>query len=208
MHDTYSRFLALTALAASVTLGGCKAKGSRASADTTSAMTAMSHDSSAMGGTAGGAVAASLSDANIVALVDEVNVGDSTLAAAALPKLTNSGARNFARLMMGEHHGLHAKGLQIEKDHKLTPALPATDPFIDAVKAEQSALSPMSKGAAFDSTYIAHEIGIHQAVIDWQGKNVPQNAALQDYMKNAKAVYQRHLNVGHDLLPKLSRGQS
>lgn len=201
MRDRKLRVTALMVLAASITLAGCKGKTSGA-ADTTAASTMAPHDTSAMAP----AAAATLTDANIAALVDEVNVADSTLAAAALPKLTSAGAKNFAKLMMGEHHGLHAKGLQLEKTQNITPTMPASDPFIDAVKAEQSALSSIPKGVAYDSTYIAHEVGIHQAVIDWQGKNAPQSPAMQDYMKSAKTVYQKHLDVGLDLETKLSGG--
>jgi predicted outer membrane protein len=155
---------------------------------------------------AAASVPAPLSDANIAGLVDEVNVADSTLAAAALPKLTNSGARNFAKLMMGEHHGLHSKGLALEKEQKITPEIPAADPFKAAVGAEQSALAPLPKGKSYDSTYIAQEIGIHQAVIGWQDKNAPQNAALQSYMKSARGVYQKHLDNALDVETKLGGG--
>lgn len=157
-------------------------------------------DTSATGGmantgaTTGAAAGGQLSDANIAALVDEANMGDSTLAASALPKLTSTGAKNFAKLMMGEHHAIHVQGLQVEKAQNITPVLPTPDPFVPAVEAEKTALSSMPKGAAYDSTYIAHEVGIHQAVIDWAGKNTPQNAAYQQYLKTAGPVYQKHLD--------------
>ncbi|MGI8547220.1 MAG: DUF4142 domain-containing protein [Gemmatimonadaceae bacterium] len=172
--------------------------------DTTSAMSATTNtatgDTSAMGGmanagaTTGAAAGGQLSDANIAALVDEVNMGDSALAASALPKLTSTGAKNFAKLMMGEHHAIHVQGLQVEKAQNITPVLPTPDPFKPAVEAEQASLSSMPQGAAYDSTYIAHEVGIHQAVIDWAGKNPPQNAAYQRYLKTAGPVYQKHLD--------------
>ena len=205
MKHTLSRDMTLTVLVASLALGGCKGKDNVATSDTTSASTVAMPDS-AKTSAANGAVAASLSDANIAGLVDEVNVADSTLAAAALPKLTNSGARNFAKLMMGEHHALHVKGLQVEKAQQLTPEVPAADPFKGAVGAEQSALASLPNGAAYDSTYIANEVGIHQAVIEWQGKNVPQNPALQAYLKDAKTVYQKHLDEGLSVQTKLSGG--
>lgn len=195
MRFELSRYAGLTTLAACVVLGGCKAK-EGAATDTTSAMTA----NDTMGGmakagdTMAAAGGAALSDANIAALVNEANMGDSALAASALPKLTSTGAKNFARLMMGEHHAIHVQGLQVEKAQNITPQLPAQDPFKPAVEAEQTALGSMPKGAAFDSTYIAHEIGIHQAVIDWAGKNTPQNAAYQEYLKTAGPVYQKHLD--------------
>lgn len=210
MHVDPSRYVGLATLAACAVLGGCKAKENPA-ADTTSAMsaTATTGDTSAMGGAAKAAdttagAGAALSDANIAALVDEVNMADSTLAASALPKLTSTGARDFAKLMMGEHHALHVQGMQVEKAQNITPALPAVDPFKPAVEAEQAALGPLSKGAAYDSTYIAQEVGIHQAVLDWAGKNTPQNAAYQKYMKSAGAVYQKHLDQGLAFQKKMS----
>lgn len=199
--------IGLTTLAACVALGACKPKDTAATTDTTSAMSATTNsttntatgDTSAAGGMANtGATAAAaggqLSDANIAALVDEVNMGDSALAASALPKLTSTGAKNFAKLMMGEHHAIHVQGLQVEKAQNITPVLPTPDPFVPAVEAEKTALSAMPKGAAYDSTYIDHEGGIHQAVIDWAGKNPPQNAAYQQYLKTAAPVYQKHLD--------------
>lgn len=208
MHGALSRYgyrcIGLTTLVACVSLAACKAKDA-AVTDTTAAMGARTNtatsDTSAMGATANtGAAAgtsvssATMSDANIAALVDEVNMGDSALAAAALPKLTSTGAKNFAKLMIGEHHAIHVKGIQVEKAQNITPVLPTPDPFKSAVEAEQTVLSSMSKGAAYDSTYIDHEVGIHQAVIDWAGKTPPQNAAYQQYLKTAGPVYQKHLD--------------
>ena len=207
MRHTLSRATTLTVLAASITLAGCKGKDTGATTDTTAASSMATHDTTTTTTANTGAVAAPLTDANIAGLVDEVNVADSTLAAAALPKLTNSGAKNFAKLMMGEHHGLHNKGLQLEKAQKITPEVPASDPFKAAVAAEQTALSPLPKGKAYDSTYISNEVGIHQAVIEWQGKNTAQNAALKSYLDAAKAVYQKHLDNGLDVQTKLSGGK-
>jgi putative membrane protein len=206
MHQTISRVTTLTMLAASFALAGCKAKDTGATADTTAASSMATHDTSTSAA-ANGAVSATLSDANIAALLDEVNAGDSTLAAAALPKLTNSGVRDFAKMMMGEHHGLRVKGNQVFKAQKITPELPATDPFKPAVEAETSALSSLSKGPAYDSTYIANEAGIHQAVIDWAGKNPAQNAGLQQYIKDAAPTLQKHLDKAHELQGKLGGGK-
>ncbi len=209
-------------LAICVALGGCKARDNGAA--TTSTGTAMSTPTgdttappAAAGGAAdtsaaaaGGAAAtgATLSDANIAALVDEVNVADSTLAAAALPKLTSAGAKSFAKLMMGEHHAAHVQGIRVAKQEKINPELPATDPFKPAVADEQSALASMSKGPSYDSTYIAHEAGIHQAVLDWAGKNPPQNAAYQKYMKTVGEVVEKHLKEAQRLEKTMQKSQA
>jgi predicted outer membrane protein len=202
MNYMLSRGMTLAMLAAGCALAGCKGKDSAAAAESTAAMTRIPDTTAVTAPPA----PAPLSDANIAGLVDEVNVADSTLAAAALPKLTDKSARDFAKLMMGEHHGLHIKGLQIEKAQKLTPEVPADDPFKPAVGAEQSALAPLPKGKSYDSTYIAHELGIHQAVLEWSGKNTPQNSALQGYMKSAKDVIQRHIDHALAAQTKLGGG--
>ena len=191
-------------LAACVTLTACTARDAGTPADSTASMqSTMPADTTAAPAAAAPAAApAALSDANIVALHDEVNAADSTLAAAALAKLTSAGARQFARLMMGEHHALRVQVQRVAKAQNITPELPASDPFKPAVADEQSALASMAKGAAYDSTYIAHEVGIHQAVIDWAGKNPPQNAAFQELVKTAGPVLQKHLDMAQALQKK------
>jgi putative membrane protein len=215
------RFLGLSLVGCTL-LGACKGKGADASADTGSsvvkpaagdtfaaARTPSGGDTTTRAGavpnSASGAV---LSDANIAALLDEANAGDSALGAAAMAKLSSTDAKNFARLMMGEHHALHLEGLSVEAAQHITPQLPSPDPFKPAVESEQTALSSMAKGKGYDSTYIAHEIGIHQAVISWAGTITPQNVGLQDYVKKAGPVLQKHLEEARAVQKKKSRSKS
>jgi len=181
---------------ACVALLACKGKEGASTADTTStAAPAATADTSAQAA-APAASNATLSDANIVALLDEVNMADSTLGAAALPKATNSQVKQFAKLMMGEHHALRLKGQQVAKAQNITPQMPTSDPFTSAVQGEQTALGSAAKGHGFDSTYIANEVGIHQAVISWAGtaESQAQNQALKDLIKAAGPVLQKHLD--------------
>lgn len=184
-------------LAACVALGACKGKESASMADTTStASQAAPADTSATAATPAAPNAATLSDGNIVALLDEANMADSTLGAAALPKATSAEVKRFAKLMMGEHHALRAEGQQLAKKQNITAQMPAADPFTSAVTNEQAALTSAAKGHAFDSTYIANEVGIHQAVIGWAGtaETQAQNQALKDLIKTAGPVLQKHLD--------------
>jgi putative membrane protein len=204
MRMGLSRYLALSLVGCTL-LGACKGKNTGTTADTTvPAMKAAAGDTTGGPGAAGTASGAALSDANIAALLDEANAGDSALGAAALPKLSSTSVKNFAKLMMGEHHALHIEGLNVEAAQHITPQLPTADPFKAAVVGEQTALNSMAKGRAYDSTYIANEIGIHQAVISWAGTNTPQNAALQQYMKEAGPVLQKHLKEAQSVQKKIS----
>jgi putative membrane protein len=149
---------------------------------------------------------ATVTDANIAALVNEANVADSSLAAQALPKLTDRDVKAFAQQMMTQHHQLHMEGLKVAQQANITPQLPSPDPFKPAVAAEQSALRSMAPGRSYYSTYIAHEIAIHQAVIDWLGQpeHQPQNPAYQRYLQTAGPVLQQHLSEAQALQKKLA----
>jgi len=192
-----------------ILVAGCKSQRASDNAamgsDTSSgAMTTGAADTSSM---AAGAQPAALSDANIVALLDEANMADSALAAYAVTKATNPDVKSFAKLMMGEHHALRAQGQQLAKRLGVTPQMPADDPLKPAADAEMTALKAAAKGADFDRTYIEHEIGIHKAVLDLAGKahDAAQNEELKKLIEQAGPVIQKHLDHAEEIQKKLGK---
>jgi len=192
-----------------ILVAGCKSQRASDNAamgsDTSSgAMTTGAADTSSM---AAGAQPAALSDANIVALLDEANMADSALAAYAVTKATNPDVKSFAKLMMGEHHALRAQGQQLAKRLGVTPQMPADDPLKPAADAEMTALKAAAKGADFDRTYIEHEIGIHKAVLDLAGKahDAAQNEELKKLIEQAGPVIQKHLDHAEQIQKKLGK---
>jgi putative membrane protein len=192
-----------------ILISGCK--GQRASdnaamgSDTSAgAMTSGAADTAAM---AGGAQPGALSDANIVALLDEANMADSASGAYAVTKATSPDVKAFAKLMMGEHHALRAQGQQLAKRLGVTPELPANDPLKPAAESEMAALKGAAKGAAFDRTYIEQEIGIHKAVLDLAGKahDAAQNEELKKLIEQAGPVIQKHLDHAEQIQKKLGK---
>jgi putative membrane protein len=150
---------------------------------------------------------AALSDANIVALLDEANAADSASGVYALRKATNPDVKAFAKLMMGEHHALRAAGQQLAQRLGVTPAPPTDDPLKPAAQAEMTALQGTAKGAQFDRTYIDQEIGIHKAVLDLAEKahDAAQNDELKKLIEQAKPVIEKHLNRAEAIQQKLGK---
>jgi putative membrane protein len=148
-----------------------------------------------------------LSDANIVALLDEANAADSASGAYAVGKATNPDVKAFAKLMMGEHHALRAQGQQLAARLNVKPEPVADDPFKAAVQSEMAALRATPKGAQFDRTYIEHEIGIHKAVLDVAGKahDAAQNEELKKLIEQAGPVIQKHLDRAQEIQKKLGK---
>jgi putative membrane protein len=197
----YTTFVA--ASFALFTLGACKG---RQSADTASGIA----EYPAAGDTAAqrpSAAASALTDANIVALLDEANQADSAAGAYALGKATNPDVKAFARLMMGEHHALRAQGQQLAQRLNVTPQPPANDPVQAAVQTEMAALRAAPKGPQFDRTYIEQEIAIHKAVLDLAEKThgAAQNEELKALIEQAKPVIEKHRDRAEEIQKKLGK---
>jgi putative membrane protein len=153
------------------------------------------------------AASGGLTDANIVALLDEANAADSASGAYALGKATDPDVKAFAKLMIGEHHALRLQGQQLAKKLNVTPEPPANDPLKPAAEAEMTALRAAPKGPQFDRTYIEQEIGIHKAVLDLAEKahEAAQNEELKRLIEQAKPVIEKHLDRAEEIQKKLGK---
>lgn len=210
MPGLISRRAAHAAAATILFLGvaaGCKPR-SETAATRTDTTTGMAMDtSSTMAGreTTGTSSTGTLSDANIVALLDEANMADSASGAYASTRATSPDVKAFAKLMMSEHHALRLQGQQLAKRLNVTPEPPSNDPLKPAAQSEMTALKGAAKGAAFDRTYIDQEVGIHKAVLDLAEKahDATQNADLKKLIEQAKPVIEKHLDRAQEIQKKL-----
>jgi putative membrane protein len=157
--------------------------------------------------TASAAAGPTWTDANIVALLDEANKADSAAGAFALKKASNADVKDFAKMMMGDHHALRVEGLALAKKLQVTPEPPADDPVKRAGEAETSALKAAGSGAAFDRAYIDQEVTIHQAVLDLAAKahDQAQNSELKALIEKAKPTIQKHLDRAEELQKSLGK---
>jgi putative membrane protein len=149
----------------------------------------------------------SLTDANIVALLDEANIADSAAGAYAIRKATNPDVKAFAKLMMGDHHALRTQGRQLAQRLNVTPEPPADNPVKPLAEGEMTALKGAPKGAQFDRTYIDQEVGAHKAVLDLAEKahEATQNEELKSLIEQAKPVIQKHLDRAEEIQKKLGK---
>ncbi len=138
---------------------------------------------------------AKLTNANIVALLDQANESDSAAAAYALTKATHPEVKDFAKLMMGEHHALRVQGQRLAKQLGITPEPPADDPVEVDAKSEMVALKAAPKGPEFDKTYIDQEVKIHRSVITLaqQAHSTTQQPQLRTLIEQALPILQNHL---------------
>lgn len=173
-----------------------------ATSSTTSTVdtSAMAASSTSTTGTSG-----NWSDANIVALLDEANMADSSAGAIAATKGTSSSVRDFAKRMMRDHHQLRTQGAALAKKLNVTPSAPSDDPVMPMAQQETNTLNSTAKGKDFDKAYIDAEVNAHKAVLDLATKAAgqTQTAELKNLIQKAAPVIQAHLTLAESIQKKL-----
>jgi putative membrane protein len=186
---------------AALVLAACSKK-ENYGADTSAASSTAAADTSRM---AGSTSSGTWTDANIFALLDEANAGDSTAGAVAVTKGTASAVRDFGRQMVRDHHQLRAQGEALAKKLKITPAAPADDPVIPAAQKQMDNLNSTAKGKDFDKAYIDSEVDMHKAVLELATKAAgqTQNTELKNLIQKAAPVIQGHLDLAESVQKNL-----
>ena len=208
-----SRYAFQIAAAVSVcVLAACGTKDSYGGGDTTaraagnSAAAAPSAGNTAAASATASSGSTSLTDPNIVYILDQANAADSARGRLAETKGTSTDVKNFGKLMVGEHHALRQQGQQLAKKLNVTPQAPAGDQSEAQAKTELDSLNSMAKGKAWDKAYIDYEVNYHQQVLQTATKalDAAKNQELKDLIKKAAPVLQKHLDRAKQIQQKLN----
>jgi putative membrane protein len=191
---------------ATFAVAACSKKDNYSADTTATSTTTSSMDTSAMSASStANAANGTMSDANIVALLDEANMADSAAGAIAATKGTSSSVRDFAKRMMRDHHQLRAQGQALAKKLNVTPSAPSNDPVQSMAQNETNTLNSTAKGKDFDKAYIDAEVDAHKAVLDLATKAAgqTQTAELKNLIQKAAPVIQAHLTLAESIQKKL-----
>ena len=151
------------------------------------------------------APAPTLSDANIVYILDNANMLDSAGGAIAATKGSSSEVREFAKMMMRDHHKLRADGQALAKKLGVTPEAPANDDSKASFDKTMSLYNGATKGKDFDKAYIDNEVTSHKAVLETAtaAMNAAQNPELKNFIQKAAPAIQGHLDNAQSIQSKL-----
>ena len=144
-------------------------------------------------------------DANILAVMDELNVIDSAGGNLASTKGTNVDVRKFGTAMMNDHHGLRKAGQDVAAKIAVTPTPPPNDSFPAKGKVMADSMTSMPKGPVWDKTYIAKEVAVHQQVLGIIDslKTVAQAPLLKTSLTQARSTVEAHLKRAQEIQGKL-----
>jgi putative membrane protein len=149
--------------------------------------------------------APTMSDPNIVAYLDAVNMADSAGGSAAAAKGTNAEVKAFGRDMMRDHHALRVAGQDLAKKQNITPQPASNDTTQQHASKMSDSLNALARGAAWDKAYIDHEVAMHESVLSnaQTAAGATQNAELKALIEKAAPNIQAHLEHAKQIQSKL-----
>ena len=203
-----NRFTRVALIGGAIAMAACAKDKSTTTDSAAGAMT--SNDTTAMMNNNNGSSASSatpaMSDANIVAYLDEANVADSANGKIASTKGTSKDVQAFGKMMMGEHHALRVQGQALAKKDSITPEPASNDTTKTHAQHTADQLNSTPKGAAWDKAYIDGEVAMHQSVLDnaKAAHDATQNADLKALIEKASPVIQKHLDRAKEIQSKLT----
>jgi putative membrane protein len=151
------------------------------------------------------AAAPAMTDANILAYLDAVNMTDSAGGSIAAAKGTSADVKSFGRDMMRDHHALRVAGQDVGKKANITPE-PASNDTTQAHGSKMAdSLNAQARGAAWDKAYIDHEVMIHESVLNTAqtALGATQNADVKAFIQKAAPNVQAHLDHAKQIQSKL-----
>jgi putative membrane protein len=149
---------------------------------------------------------ATLTDANVAAIVLAANDADIDNGNMAKDKTKNSEVRAFAVRMVTDHSAVNKQAKDLAGQLSLTPE---DNDVSRGLKANADSTRDELKkldGAAFDKAYIDNEVAYHKAVIGVLDDTLipsAQNAELKTLLTNSRPAFQAHLEHAEKLQTSL-----
>lgn len=146
--------------------------------------------------------APAFSDAQIAHAVQTANDADIANGELARQKGRSAEIKSFGELMISDHTALNQ---QIERVGSAAGITPEDNPTSQQLMSQQQQVRQQLEslsGAQFDSVYIAHEVDMHQALLDMLDQTLipsAQNADLRNLLTQGRAAVEAHLNRARDI---------
>lgn len=154
----------------------------------------------ATGTTAPGAVnsgmGGGMTDPNIFYVLDASNLADSAKGALASSKGTSADVREFAKIMVRDHHSLRQQGQNLSKRLAIQPTPPAADSLPAKLDTAMARLTAAAKGRDFDKAYIDHEVSSHLELLTLatSAMGITRNSEIKNLIQKAAPIIQAHLD--------------
>jgi len=150
-----------------------------------------------------------LRDAEVLSVLQTIDLGEVTEARNALDRASDQSVRSFLQLMVRDH----SKGLRDIKSvaHDLgTSGQPSTLSHALAMQQREDSQSFENlSGQSFDTKFMQHEVQEHTRtlrIIDKQLMPAAQSQAVMDLLQSHRATVVKHIQAARQVLDRLGNG--
>ena len=150
--------------------------------------------------------AASLSDAEIAAIVVAANSIDVGYGEIARARATDERVRQFAETMIRDHTAVNESAGELVSRLGLTPQPSDVSRSLEAAAADTREVLLNATGAEFDRAYVANEVAFHRTVLEALDSLLIPNAAnaeLKETLVGVRPAFEGHLRHAESLQQSL-----
>lgn len=141
------------------------------------------------------AMPGTMSEANVVAVLNTIDASELEAAQLAKQKAQSSEVRNYATRLVDEHTDMMAKNRQVANRINVQPENPALASTIK--NTHQEAMEELRKksGTDFDRSYIDYQVQMHEQAVSLVEKTADSadNARLKQHLMSMRPDLQSHL---------------
>lgn len=190
-------------LVAMLAVGGASAFACSDSSSASSEETTHSDPPAASAGNEDPAEAGRLSDAQIAQVTSAANTGEVAQANAALPKLTNPEAKQFATMMVEQHGAAQERAAAMLAEKGLTPA---ASPLSTELQEDSDEIIEEINTAdrdEVDKVYMEAQVEVHEKVLKTIDEKLIPSAtdpALQQELQTARTEVATHLQRAREIV--------
>jgi predicted outer membrane protein len=151
-------------------------------------------------------VTPTLSDANILAAMDQANLADSLMGAIAAAKGTHGDVRSFGRNEASAHHAMRRSGRELAERLHVVPEIQAGDTTAVADRALADSLRTLAAGTAWDRFYLASALLHHENELAalQTGRAETQSLDLAARMGQDSAAVDAHRDLARSIQQRVA----
>lgn len=143
--------------------------------------------------------AASMSEDQVIGLLENVHATDNALGALGASRGSTRDIKDFGLMISREHMALQRDAQQLAEGLRLTARTPA---IIDEAPASfRVALDSSTAGTAWDRAYIEYAIAVHEAAMENTARALAatKSPAVREYIRKSVPILQKHLDKARSL---------
>jgi len=147
------------------------------------------------------AMPGTLSDANVVSVLDTIDVSEIEAAQLAKEKASSPAVRSYAAHLVDEHTAKMQQTLQLARQRGLQPDKPSLAAAVEST--HQKTMDELRKksGRDFDRAYLDYQVAMHQQAIKLvEGtSNSVEDMRLKQHLMKTRPALMSHLTGARDL---------